>query len=170
MDIKGNKGVTLIALTLTVILLMVITSAMIFGTKNNISIKRIQNLRIDIEMLNSKIDDYYLKYGGLPVLCEYVNGKEEFKKIIENRRDEAKAYLSSEINENDGDKYVVIDLEKLGGVTLNYGYDNDDYKKLNDIRVTSNPIEDEIYVINTTTHQIYFPHGVFADNTMYYMF
>ena len=33
-----------------------------------------------------------------------------------------------------------------------------------------NHVEDEIYVINTTTHQIYFPHGIVVDNIMYYTF
>ena len=28
----------------------------------------------------------------------------------------------------------------------------------------------ELYVINTVSHQIYFPHGVYADKTMYYTF
>ena len=31
-------------------------------------------------------------------------------------------------------------------------------------------ILDEIYVINIKTHQIYFPHGIFADGMMYITF
>ena len=31
-------------------------------------------------------------------------------------------------------------------------------------------IETEIYIINAKTHQIYFPHGIFADDVMYITF
>ena len=31
-------------------------------------------------------------------------------------------------------------------------------------------IEDEFFVINTRSHQIYFPHGIFVDNILYYTF
>ena len=37
--------------------------------------------------------------------------------------------FNTEINKNDGDEYIVIDLEKLEGLTLTYGYD-DEYKKV----------------------------------------
>lgn len=169
MSIKGNKGVTLIALTLTIILILVITSATIFGTKNNISIKRLQKLRADIEILNSKIDEYYLTYGDLPKLCDYCN-KNEFKALLQARCNDTTSALASEPNVNDGEKYIVIDLEKLGGLTLNYGYEtNGDYYKVRSAKaINDEEREDEIYVINTTTHQIYFPHGIFVDNIMHY--
>lgn len=35
---------------------------------------------------------------------------------------------------------------------------------------TGDEIPDEIYVINKRTHQIYFPHGIFADRVMYVTF
>ena len=54
---------------------------------------------------------------------------------------------------------------------LNYGYDKDgEYFTLKNNKVVSSNTETEIYVINTKTHQIYFPHGIFADKIMYYTF
>ena len=44
--------------------------------------------------------------------------------------------------------------------------ENDDLLKNN----SNNEVETEIYIINTKTHQIYFPHGIFADNVMYITF
>ena len=78
------------------------------------------------------------------------------------------------INPNDGDEYIVIDLEKLDGITLHYGYDKDgEYftiKRTKQVTQEIDKMEDEIYVINTKTHQIYFPHGIFVDDVMYYTF
>ena len=40
----------------------------------------------------------------------------------------------------------------------------------NDSLFVGEEILDEIYVINIKTHQIYFPHGIFADGIMYFTF
>ena len=101
----------------------------------------------------------------LVMVLELERKKEELFQIINGGED---LY----VNPNDGDEYIVIDLEKLDGITLHYGYDKDgEYFTLkNNKSVNQNAIEDEIYVINTKTHQIYFPHGIFVDNVMYYTF
>lgn len=133
--------------------------------------KKIDKLNIDISLISSKIDDYYLKYGELPVLCDYLD-KTQFESSIIEKANFKGATLNCELNPDDGDEYVVIDLEKLDGLTLNYGYDTDgEYNTLKtNKQITLSSVEDEIYVINTTSHQIYFPHGIFADGIMYYTF
>jgi len=179
---KNNKGITFISLILTVIVILIITSALIFNTENQIQMRKIQNLSNDIEMLNAKVDEYYLKYGELPKLCDYTSSeyinfksKNDFIQSLETIRKEQNAILNNEINKNDGDEYIVIDLEKLGNLTLTYGYDSEYMylKKMDEPKVVESngdKIENEIFVINTKTHQIYFPHGIFADNVMYYTF
>ncbi len=177
---KNNKGITLISLIITVIIILIITSALIFNTENQLQMRKIQNLSNDIEILNAKVDEYYLKYGELPKLCDYTSSeyenfktKEDFKKSLETVRKGQNASFNSDININDGDKYIVIDLEKLGNLTLNYGYDTE-YKYLKDKKIVvennGDKVENEIYVINAKTHQIYFPRGIFVDNIMYYTF
>lgn len=176
MNIRDNKGINLISLTITIIILLVITGAMIYNTKNQISAKEINALKNDIQVLNAKVDEYYLKYGELPELCNYAN-ETVFYNLIYDKANEKGATLDKEINADDGRNYSVIDLEKLGGLTLNYGYDKDgEYFDLkNNAGITKKegsdtPKESQIYVINTKTHQIYFPHGIFVDNIMYYTF
>ena len=180
MNIRDNKGVNLISLTITIIVLLIITGAMIFNTKNQLANQEISSLKTDIETLNARVDEYYLTYGELPILCEYTNKRSFFEeKIYRIANDESNAaILNNQINDNDGDEYAVIDLEKLGGITLHYGYDKNgqyfDVKTQNGVTQKDVgdsiiiPDEDQIYVINTTTHQIYFPHGIFFDNIMYY--
>ena len=180
----NNKGITLVSLVVTVIIILILTGAMIFNTKNQLQMRGIQNLSNDIESLNAKVDDYYLKYGELPKLCDYTSNdtinfknKTHFITSLNEKAQTHNARLNTEVNENDGDEYIVIDLEKLEGLTLTYGYD-DQYKYLKDkkevVEYNGDEIEDEIFVINTRSHQIYFPHGVFVDygehKIMYYTF
>ncbi|MBR0428123.1 MAG: hypothetical protein IJK18_08010 [Clostridia bacterium] len=180
MKYKGNKGITLISLILTVIVILIITSALIFNAQDQIEMRKIQNLSIDIENLNAKVDEYFLKYGELPILCNYTSteisnfkNRDDFEKSIQEKAEMQDAQLNSELNTKDGDEYIVIDLEKLGGLTLTYGYDRE-YEHLKETRnvldFSGDAIEDEIFVINAKTHQIYFPHGVFVENVMYYTF
>ena len=146
--------------------------------------RSVQNLSIDIEKLNSKVDEYYLKYGELPKLCNYtsdtnivLNNKEDLLNKINESAINNRSELKNGLNTNDSDEYIVIDLEKLGSLSLNYGYD-EEYKSLKNSGVTENDdimknddeIETEIYIINAKTHQIYFPHGIFVDNVMYITF
>ena len=183
MDIKSNKGLTLISLVLTVIVILIITAAMIYNTKNQIQMKSVQNLSNDIEILNAKVDEYYLKYGELPKLSNYTypnddrvedpKNRRDFKRILETNANARDSELNTDLNPNDGDEYIVIDLEKLDKVTLTYGYDTE-YRHVKETgEVVDNqddPVETEVYVINTKSHQIYFPHGIFVDNIMYYTF
>lgn len=171
MNLRKDSGVTLIALTVTVFILIIITGAIIYNTKNQISMNKIDNLKTDIELLSARVDDYYSKYGELPILCEYTD-KANFENMIETLANGRGASIGSEINQDDGNEYAVIELEKLGGITLKYGYDsNGEYFTLkNNKQVNLSSMEDAIYVINKVTHQIYFPHGIFVDNVMYFTF
>ena len=183
MNVKNNKGLTLISLILTVIIILIITAAMIYNTQNQLQMKSIHNLSNDIETLNAKVDEYYLKHGELPKLSNYTYpnddrvsdpiNREHFKKIIQDNADAREARLNTDVNQKDGDEYIVIDLEKLENITLTYGYD-DDYRHVketgNVVDYDGDRVESEIYVINTKTHQIYFPHGIFVDDIMYYTF
>ena len=184
MDIKSNRGLTLISLVLTVIIILIITAAMIYNTKNQIQMKSVQNLSNDIEILNAKVDEYYLKYGELPKLSNYtypnndkgiINpiSRGDFYNILYTNANARDSELNTDLNPNDGDEYIVIDPEKLDKLTLTYGYDTE-YRHVKETgEVVDNqgdPVETEVYVINTKSHQIYFPHGIFVDNIMYYTF
>lgn len=173
MNLKNEKGITLISLTMTVIILLILTGVIIYNSSSYITMNKLNNLYTDIELINSKIDEYYLKYDDLPLLCEYVD-QETLKSILDDNANAGSATLSTfseenYFNENDADEeYYVIDLEKIGGISLNYGYD-DEYKAIKgNNKITSNDIKTEIYIINTVTHQVYFPHGIIVDGYMYY--
>ena len=176
MKLKNSNGITLISLIVTIIILFVIGGSIIYNTQNQILVKRINNLYTDITSISARVDAFYVNYGELPILCDYITeengGKSEFINIMKEVSMSNNAILNQEltVNPNDNDKYYVIDLEKLDGLTLNYGYD-DEYKSVRSSKtITPSNQGNEVYVINELTHQIYFPHGIVADKVLYYTY
>lgn len=56
------------------------------------------------------------------------------------------------INPNDGEDYYYIDLEKIDGLSLKYGTGDSTDK----------------YIINETSHTIYYLEGIESEGTLYY--
>jgi len=178
MNFRNNKGVTLMALTITIIVMLIITSTIIYNSKNQAKMEKINKFYNDIETLNSKIEDYYLKYGDIPILVpesgEAYCNKVELIKILEDKAFYSDLTLNTKdgqiVNPNDGDEYYIIDLEKLGGFTLNFGY-GDQYTKVkeNPELINKNNIK-EIYIINKDTNQIYYPSGIVTNGSIYYVY
>ena len=177
MYFKSNKGVTLMALTITIIVMLIITSTVIYNTNNYVKTEKINELYNDIENLNSKIEEYYLKFGEVPIVGNdiYCNQDELINLLTKNAKNDNVTLLTIDnmvINPNDNNEYYIIDLEKLDGLTLNYGYGSDynnaKLKIENSEQITTE--FDNIYIINKLTHQIYYPNGVITNDFMYYTY
>ena len=93
--IKSNKGITIIGLVITVILLLILTGAAIYNVNLSNNKSYYNKMVADINLLNDKILVYYNKYNEIP-----------------------KTDRSIKINEV---TYWEIDLSKLDNITLNYG-------------------------------------------------
>lgn len=145
MKIKSIKGISLISLTITVIVLMIITSILIYNAKNGIKIRALNLMKNDIEMLDDKINAYYTRYGALPIEIRYL-GDLHFTK-----------------QSNDSGNYYIIDLKALDGVSLNYGVDYNYITNENDT-VSRN----DVYIIDEQSHHIYYAKGVQMDGAWYY--
>ena len=157
---REEKGVTLLVLTITIIVLLIITSITIGNFQNQLGKKKLNNLYSDIEAINAKISEYYLKNNSLPIFEEnaYMNNSSQLKLLFKTNG--GKGTL---ININDENSYYVINLSKLENLTLNYGREysnwdnNSTYEKYQDV-----------YIINETTHQVYYPKGVKYNGRMYF--
>ena len=53
---RSQKGISLIALTTTILVLAIVTSIVVYNSKNNIMIKQYKKLENDIDVLNNKVD------------------------------------------------------------------------------------------------------------------
>lgn len=148
---KNSKGITLISLIITIVILLIISNAIIYSVKDNLGIEKLKNMQNDIENLSDKISAYYNQYGTLPIIDgEYTNTKE-----IEN---------AGLINKNvDKGNFYIIDLSALENLTLTYGKDFKNIKNTSD----KNTLKD-IYIINETSHNIFYVKGIKSDGEMYY--
>lgn len=149
--IKCNKGITLVTLTITVIILLIVTNIILYNVKDNLGIEKLRNMQKDIEELTDRISIYYDQYGKIPAKIQYTN-LEEIKKS---------GIISEEI---DNGSFYVIDLSAIDNLTLNYGKD---YDKLNQDPNQINNLND-LYIINENSHNIFYVRGIFIKNTKYY--
>lgn len=149
--LKNSKGVTLVTLIVTIIVLLIVSNVTIYSVKNNLGIEKLKNMQNDIENLSDKISAYYNQYGTLPIIDgEYTN--------INEIKD------AELINKNvDKGNFYIIDLSALENLTLTYGKDFKNIKNTSD----KNTLKD-IYIINETSHNIFYVKGIKSDGEMYY--
>ena len=152
MKIKNSKGVSVITLSMAIIILILITSMLIYNSTDGIEIKRLNNLYNDIESLNDKVSSYYLENGTLPISVEYNNSD-----VIANIE------ASGQQNPNDGSEYYILDLQSLEAVSLNYGTGYEDVDTSENASDLTN-----IYIINKVSHTIYYAEGVNVEGILYY--
>lgn len=146
--IKQEKGVTLTILVITVITLMIITGTLIYNVEDSTRIKKLTNLYSDIDLLRTKVTDYYEEYGEIPAKIKYTKPSGLSNVLSKN---------------NDTGDFYVIDLEAMKGITLNYG--NDYEKIINDTTITKENPEKadqykDLYIINKNSHNIFYAKGV----------
>lgn len=146
--IKNEKGVTLISLIVIIMLMLIISSTVVNISYKRFEINNFKKLQNDIELLEEKVSNYYLKYGGLPVLRK--NSNEPIKYT----------YSVLDFGKNSGDNatYYILDLNAMDGIALNYGKDG--FNNPNNSK--------DVYIINELTHIIYYVSGVELEGTMYY--
>lgn len=146
MNLKNNKGINMITLSIAVIILVIITSVLVYNAKDGTKIKALNNLYNDIEQLNNKVSTYYLAHGDIPKGEEYTETS-----FIDNLD-------ANQKNPNNAGKYYVINLHALEGVSLNYG------KGFSE----SNAEDNDIYIINEVSHTIYYVRGIEVQGKRYY--
>lgn len=106
---KSEKGITMVVLIVTIVVIILITGAVIYNISNYTNSNIEANIKADMEMLHDKIVMYYSKYEEIPKTDRSIN--------LYN-------YSSNDNIEESEDEEVYfheIDLNKLENVTLNYG-------------------------------------------------
>lgn len=140
--IKNNKGIALGTLVVTVIIMLTIVGTITYKSLDMIKIRKLDDMYSDIRVLNQKITSYYMENNALPIL-ETVIAKSSLPTSIRNH------------NVNDNDNYYIIDLEKLGGISLKYGKQYKEY--------ATNNTKKDVYIINEATQTIYYLKGITID-------
>ena len=152
MNLKNQKGINMITLSVAITIIIIITSVLVYNTKDGMKVRDLSDMYNDIELLNTKVSSYYLEHSAIPKGAKYENL--DFLNLASN----------NQINPNNGGDYYVINLKELDGVSLNYGREYD-YTSLDNQDV--NTLQD-IYIINEQSHTIYYPRGIDVDGLKYY--
>lgn len=162
MNLRSQKGINMITLSIAIVILVIITTMLVYNSKDGVKVSNLNNLYNDIETLNNKISAYYVKHGDIPKLAKYENLS--FLSLAETQDNENKIGSKKQINPNNGNDFYVINLKALEGVSLNYGRDYDNVADSNDPVVAY----DDIYIINGVSHTIYYPRGIEVQDIHYY--
>lgn len=97
--LNSQKGITIISLIVTVIVLLILATIIVTDTDTGAEYKKYKLMCADVELLEDKILIYYNEYGKLPVTGNVIDVSE----IIESEHE-----------------FKQIDVSKLKNITLNY--------------------------------------------------
>lgn len=147
--LRQEKGVSLISLGVAIIIMIIITSLLVYNAKDTTQINKLNKMYDDIANLRDEISVYYSKYGEIPV---YKNKEIDF-------------FDKSIVGVNDTGAFYIIDLKAMDGLTLNYGKD---YENIRDGIDSDDTVGDDIYIINEASHNIFYLKGITIDNNTYY--
>ncbi len=139
---KNQKGITLIILIITIIIMSILVTLVINNIDIGEDIRNYNYMCADIELLESKIMTYYNNYNEIPI-------DENIGQIAN-----AKSMLAGQADTRDNDVYYKVDISKLYNITLNYGGGTLDNK--------------DIYIINEKTHEVYYLKGAVLEGTTYH--
>lgn len=130
MNIRSNKGITIVALIVTIAVLMIISSVIIIEMNTGNDFKKYQYMKADIDIIKDSVLIYYKKYAILPTKGTSLSG----------------VNLNGQASSEDNSIYYEIDLTKLDDMTLNYG--------------KGNTTDKDIYIINPRSQEIYYLKGI----------
>ncbi len=175
---KSRKGITLISMILTVIVLLIIIGAISYSSQSSFQMKKIESLYSDIDTLNDAISVYYVKNKALPVYYSNytINGSKDIYQEIKLSNYGNNNYLN--IPKNDYDdlrSYYIIDITKLNNISLNNKNNvpenidkGDFFSKSGDRDNLMEHIDKGIFIVNASTHIVYYTKGITIDENTYY--
>lgn len=122
MDVKNQKGITIMAEVITVVIFILILTTISYSSMSSLQVRALNSMYADIVVIQEKAANYYLKYGEAPVKTD--------EEIIELPAD-------IKTNPNDeGGKYYKVDFGKLLNVSLNNEPSDENYYFMNEKTLT----------------------------------
>jgi len=128
-SLKSKKGITLITLVVTLVIMAILTTVTITSTNIGTDFRRYSLMCSDIELLEDKVLYFYREYGELP---------------IGNQVTSVPSAISN------GHDFYEINMNKLSGITLNFGDTGD------------------VYIVDSETFEVYYKNGIEYDGKIYY--
>ena len=147
-----KKGITLITITISITILAFIAGAVIFNTVNLVGKTQLSKFSEELELIEDKIEEYYVLNGVYPVLTETTYSSTQIAMINTNGKSEM---LTEEIKKNhdENSTFYLIDYERIQVKLLERG-----------LKVTP----DDIYVVAKETNTVYYLKGVEIEEKVYF--
>lgn len=153
LNLKNNKGITLITLAFTIVIIMLLSGMILYNVPDYVHSKKLKDMQNDIELIREKVMGYYARYNEIPGNVTYNwNGKD----------------------------YIIIDLQSLEGLTLQYGNEGyNEYKNVRDKALNGTISNEEIqklnlitdiFIVDTETLEVYYVKGVTFDGKTYHTY
>jgi len=76
--LKSNKGIAMVSLIITIVLMLIISSTTVYVSYERFEINKLKKMYNDMEILSDKVENYYLKYDGLPIVRDENNAPIEY--------------------------------------------------------------------------------------------
>lgn len=144
--IKNESGITLIALTVTIVVMMILIIGISAVMTTNIEIENYNKVKEDIVALTEAVKLYYLQNSKLP--------------IVETPTISRLNIPTKDINPNDNNRYYYIDTSLLTDVQLNCGEGN--------TNKTYTSSDNDLYVLNEKSLTVYYLKGAVLDGKKHY--
>ncbi len=149
--INSARGISLISLVITIMILMILANIIIYNVKDDIKLGNLAEMQNDINTLREKISSYYTQNGKIPANINYTN--------IEHIK---RAGVISEAV--DTGNFLVIDLSALENLTLTNGKD---FEKVKENPENADSYTD-LYIINETSHNVFYVAGITVSGDTFY--
>ena len=117
MNWKNQKGITMVAEVLTVIIFALLIGTITYSSMSSIEVRDLNDMYADILTIQEKAANYYLKYGEAPI---------DTDKPVQS--------LPGDMHRNpndDDDAYYQVDFTKLLNVSLNEPVTDDSFYFIN---------------------------------------
>ena len=155
MKVKNNKGITLIALTITIIILLILASITIYSGKESIKKAQLESLKTNMLLIKAKAKEYVEQ-------ASFKNGVNK-SEISEEAKNELKG---KEANASDYSKQNIT----INGGEILYNLTSDNLKEmgLKDVKLGSNEEYLVKYNIKDVTVEVYNTSGYENNGTTVY--
>ena len=136
--IKGNKGITLVALAVTIVIMLILAGSITTTFTSTMELEKYNKVKEDIILLSEDVKLYYMNNNELPIYNEKVFDITTY------------GIPQKDINTNDSDTYYAIDISLLAkDISLNNGSGN----------LNKDFSSNDLYVVNEQSLTVYYLQG-----------
>ena len=143
-NINNKKGISLIVLAITLAIMIIIASTVLFISSDAVNNSKLAALSSDLTEIEDLIDEYYLNNNKLPVVSGTSYTKSQVVALISKGSD----VLSAEITEN-GDDTATFQIVDLSELDIDSSYRG----------IKSGGDTTDIYLVSNKTFNLYYLKG-----------